>query len=217
MSAGHHMMIHHPYRHLPQMYTPVEWLQSTNGEQFIRTDIATKDIGENGRIVTTVRIFSLKNRFIGYIHPTTIYSNLVLATADSDPTFLPYCYGGDWENTQWTGFNCLQETPFDINWRFRYKPNNEQELRLENGKYSVLRSRDWWRNTTSTYYITLFKVDDDHLGTTRIYSCKFYSYNTLVGDFIPVRYKNEGMMYDFVRNKAYSNQGTGSFLYGKDL
>ena len=49
-------------------------------------------------------------------------------------------------------------------------------------------------------------------GTCRIYSCKFYDGNTVVGDFIPVMDWNDvPCMYDNVSKALFHNIGTGTF------
>ena len=55
----------------------------------------------------------------------------------------------------------------------------------------------------------------------RIFSCKISNGNTLVRDFIPVRFTNElgnseGAMYDRVSGQLFRNSGTGAFVIGPD-
>lgn len=56
-------------------------------------------------------------------------------------------------------------------------------------------------------------------GILKLYSLKFYEDNTIIRDFIPCYRKsdNEVGLYDIVNNQFYKNQGTGSFLCGRDI
>lgn len=77
--------------------------------------------------------------------------------------------------------------------------------------------------TTSNKSIWLFDLQQNSGAgmsrqmTARIYRCRFYEGEELIRDFIPcVRNSdNEIGMYDVVNDVFYTNQGTGSFTYGK--
>lgn len=67
------------------------------------------------------------------------------------------------------------------------------------------------RNTTSG--IT-YRADN---ARSRCYSAKFYRNGVLIQDLIPVRIGAEGAMYDKVSKRLFLNQGTGSFVCGRDI
>lgn len=52
-----------------------------------------------------------------------------------------------------------------------------------------------------------------------IYNCKFYQNDTLVRDYIPCYRKSDNVigMYDLVEGEFYVNQGTGTFLKGRNI
>lgn len=51
----------------------------------------------------------------------------------------------------------------------------------------------------------------------RIYYLKVYENDALIHDFIPVRIKNVGYLYDKVTKQMFENSGTGNFTLGPDL
>ena len=51
----------------------------------------------------------------------------------------------------------------------------------------------------------------------KIYYCKFWDGNTLVGDFIPVRIGNVGYMYDKVSGQLFRNNDGDNFILGNDV
>ena len=70
---------------------------------------------------------------------------------------------------------------------------------------------------TSTATMALFRsknVSGDYF-RGRIYSCKHYSGDELIQDFVPCL-DTEGVpcMFDFVSQKPFYNVGTGSFTWG---
>lgn len=69
---------------------------------------------------------------------------------------------------------------------------------------------------TSTVTMALFKAKPFNNGFHgRIYSCKHYSGDELIQDFVPCL-DSDGVpcMYDLVSKTAFYNQGTGSFTWG---
>ena len=55
-------------------------------------------------------------------------------------------------------------------------------------------------------------------GSGNLYYCKLYENDILVGDFIPVKRKDDGVicLYDKVSKQFLLNQGTGSFITGPE-
>ena len=94
-----------------------------------------------------------------------------------------------------------------------------------NGVESQLQS---WTNYSynadaSNYTFYLGATNRDGNATLKpklkIYGCKFYIEDTLVRDYIPCYYKQDGTigLYDLVEGKFYSNDGTGEFLKGDNF
>ena len=69
---------------------------------------------------------------------------------------------------------------------------------------------------TSTVTMALFKSKPFHRGFFgRIYSCKHYSGNELIQDFVPCLDANgKPCMFDFISQKPFYNKGPGSFTWG---
>ena len=65
--------------------------------------------------------------------------------------------------------------------------------------------------------LKLFCGNANYFSTAKIFSCKIYSGESLVRDFIPVRIGQIGQLYDKVNGTFYTNAGTGSFSYGSDV
>lgn len=85
-------------------------------------------------------------------------------------------------------------------------------------------------NATGTYSITdlnnpypiiLFAGGGDIYGKTptqaRVYYLRIYNGNDLVLDFVPVRKRRKGYMYDKVSGELFGNAGTGKFILGPDV
>lgn len=103
--------------------------------------------------------------------------------------------------------------------------NTRQQIQFRNG---ILSLPDNTTTTVTNYTfetplpITLFALNTLEKGIseksqTRLYSFKIYSTNTLIRNYIPcykISDKTVGL-YDTVNNKFYTNDGTGSFVYGK--
>ena len=77
--------------------------------------------------------------------------------------------------------------------------------------------------TTSTVNMYLFALGvtsgvDNRSMRARIYSCRFYEGDTLIRNFIPVRWDATGEigLYDTVEKKFYTNDGTGEFIAGEN-
>lgn len=69
------------------------------------------------------------------------------------------------------------------------------------------------------YKCTLLRLSNNgrqFLKGARIYYCKMYKDGILVRDFIPVRKRRTGYMYDKVSEELFGNTGTGDFILGPD-
>lgn len=57
-----------------------------------------------------------------------------------------------------------------------------------------------------------------HIPGVRLYYCKLYNGDNLVRDFIPVRKKGKGYLYDKVTDALFGNAASvGAFTYGNDV
>ena len=93
-----------------------------------------------------------------------------------------------------------------------------------NNKYYVLGLP--WGSYFNNPYFALFGCyhRDGYVNTQscKIGRCKLYNKGELLYDFIPVRFKNEdnrweGAMYNNVNGELFRNQGTGDFIFGRDI
>ena len=68
-------------------------------------------------------------------------------------------------------------------------------------------------NTQNSIYL-FYSNGGDVYSEYKLYSCKIYSGETLIKDFIPVLDKNNvACLYDKINSQYFYNQGTGQFLY----
>ena len=94
-----------------------------------------------------------------------------------------------------------------------------------NGTYYQMGST-WGVYFSQYQYFALFGCyhRDGYVSTQscKIGRCKLYYKGELLYDFTPIRYKNEdniweGAMYDNVNGEMFRNQGTGGFIFGRDI
>lgn len=57
----------------------------------------------------------------------------------------------------------------------------------------------------------------NYSSAAKCYYFKIYSNDVLVRDFIPVRYRGVGYLYDKVSGRLFGNQGSGEFVIGADV
>lgn len=73
---------------------------------------------------------------------------------------------------------------------------------------------------TPTTSIMVFGFNHDGVAdgkATRLYSLKITQGNDVIHDFVPVRVKTVGYLYDQVTGQLYGNQGSGAFTLGPDV
>lgn len=121
-----------------------------------------------------------------------------------------------------TGINGKYESvPYDTN-RKVYGINEPQGSLTVSGSVIV---SDMAISSGITYSAWLFGTNNvAQYGLAKLYSFKVlnHSNGSFVADMIPVRFTNElgqseGAMYDRVSGQIFRNQGTGAFLYGRDI
>ena len=192
---------------LPSGYTAVNYLQSS-GTQWIEMGVAPN---QNTKAVLKIKI----NEF------TDKGASLIGSRTDANPnnqffTYLDYIGGGRFlfrvdgqtQAISWTGLTTDKIYTVTLS-------GTEMKAELEDGT-AVFSQTFSVNDFTSTMTMELFKSKSFDYGFRgRIYSCKHYSGDELIQDFVPCL-DTEGVpcMFDFVSRKPFYNVGTGSFTWG---
>ena len=194
---------------LPEGYTAVNYLQSS-GTQWIEMGVAPN---QNTKAVLKIKI----NNFNGINGFTLIGSR---ADYNSNGQFTTYLddYGG-------TRFLFRMDgQPQAISWKglttdkiyIVTLSGTEMKAELEDGT-TVFSKTFSVNDFTSTVTMALFRAKgvSGAYFKGRIYSCKHYSGDELIQDFVPCL-DTEGVpcMFDLVSQKPFYNVGTGSFTWG---
>lgn len=193
---------------LPEGYTAVNYLQSS-GTQWIEMGVAPN---QNTKAVLKIKI----NNFNGDLGITLIGSRTNANSNDQFFTYLDAVDGGRFlfrmdgqtKAISWTGLTTNKIYIVTLS-------GTEMKAELEDGTAVFSRTFSV-PDFTSTVTMALFKskpLDNGFRG--RIYSCKHYSGDELIQDFVPCL-DTEGVpcMFDFVSRKSFYNKGTGSFTWG---
>lgn len=193
---------------LPSSYTAVDYLQST-GTQWIEMGVAPS---QNTKTVLKIKINEFTNK-----GASLIGSRSGLNSDDQFTTYLD-----DYDGTRFL-FR-MDARPEAISWKglttdkiyIVTLSGTEMKAELEDGT-AVFSKTFSVHDFTSTVTMALFRAKG--VGGTyfqgRIYSCKHYSGDELIQDFVPCL-DSAGVpcMYDLVEKKTFYNQGTGSFTWG---
>lgn len=195
---------------LPKEYTEVDYIQS-DGTQYIDTGINADyklsiDIKMTNLLPTQKHMGTMKNNNGTYIrhHFQTAPSN--------NQGYVSYYV----ETTRYD----LKQTSEIINphiykidvYNKKIKYDNEQEIEIQRTDFDTqLNYWLFWRNRNEN-------LGAQDKGNFRIYYCKMYVQDVLVRDFIPCyrNSDNEVGIYDLVNDTFYTNNGTGTFTYGKE-
>ena len=193
---------------LPDGYTAVNYLQSS-GTQWIEMGVAPN---QNTKAVLKIKI----NNFNEGLGVSLIGSR---TNANSNDQFFTYLDGvdggrflfrmdGQTQAISWTGLTTDKIYIVTLS-------GTEMKAELEDGT-AVFSKTFSVSDFESTVTMALFKskpLDNGFRG--RIYSCKHYSGDELIQDFVPCL-DTEGVpcMFDFVSRKPFYNVGTGSFTWG---
>lgn len=193
---------------LPSSYTAVDYLQSS-GEQWIEMGVAPN---QNTKAVLKIKI----NVF------TDTGASLIGSRTDvnSDDQFTTYLDGYDGTRFLFR----MDARPEAISWKglttdkiyIVTLSGTEMKAELEDGT-AVFSKTFSVHDFTSTVTMALFRAKG--VGGTyfqgRIYSCKHYSGDELIQDFVPcLNADGVPCMYDLIRRRTFYNKGTGSFTWG---
>ena len=195
---------------LPEGYTAVDYLQSS-GAQWIEMGVAPN---QNTKAVLKIKINDLNgNHGTSLIGSRTDGSSndqffTYLDIYNGTPRFL-FRMDSQPKAISWTGFTMNKIYIVTLS-------GTEMKAELEDGT-TVFSKTFSVNDFTSTVTMALFRVKgvDTTYFQGRIYSCKLYSGDELIQDFVPCL-DTEGVpcMFDLVSRKSFYNKGTGSFTWG---
>lgn len=192
---------------LPEGYTAVDYLQSS-GTQWIEMGVAPN---QNTKAVLKIKINEFTRQGASLIGSRTDTNS-----NDQFFTYLDYIGGGRFlfrvdgqpETTPWKGLTTDKIYTVTLS-------GTEMKAELEDGTAVFLKTFSV-PDFTSTVTMALFKSKPFNNGFQgRIYSCKHYSGDELIQDFVPcLDTGGVPCMFDFVSQKPFYNVGTGSFTWG---
>ena len=194
---------------LPEGYTAIDYLQST-GTQWIEMGIAPN---QNTKAVLKIKI----NKFNGINGFSLIGSRTDGNSNDQFTTYLDdynstrflFRVDGQTEAISWKGLTTDKIYIVTLS-------GTEMKAELEDGT-TVFSKTFSVNDFTSTVTMALFRskgVSGAYF-QGRIYSCKHYSGDELIQDFVPcLDTGGVPCMFDFVSQKPFYNVGTGSFTWG---
>ncbi len=193
---------------LPSSYTAVDYLQSS-GEQWIEMGVAPN---QNTKAVLKIKI----NEVNGYYGSSLIGSRTDANSNDQFFTYLDSSGGtrflfrmdGQTKAISWTGLTTDKIYIVTLS-------GTEMKAELEDGT-AVFSKTFSVSDFESTVTMALFKSKPLNNGFQgRIYSCKHYSGDELIQDFVPcLNADGVPCMYDLIRRRTFYNKGTGSFTWG---
>lgn len=193
---------------LPSSYTAVDYLQSS-GEQWIEMGVAPN---QNTKAVLKIKINVFTSQGASLIGSRT--------DVNSDDQFTTYLddYGGTRflfrmdgqpETIPWKGLTTDKIYIVTLS-------GTKMKAELEDGT-AVFSKTFSVPDFTSTVTMALFRskgVSGAYF-QGRIYSCKHYSGDELIQDFVPcLDTGGVPCMFDLVSRKSFYNKGTGSFTWG---
>lgn len=193
---------------LPSSYTAVDYLQSS-GAQWIEMGVAPS---QNTKAVLKIKINEFTNK-----GASLIGSRSGLNSDDQFTTYLDDYGGtrflfrmdGQPKTTSWTGLTTNKIYIVTLS-------GTEMKAELEDGT-AVFSKTFSVPDFTSTVTMALFRskgVSGAYF-QGRIYSCKHYSGDELIQDFVPcLNADGVPCMFDLVSRKSFYNKGNGSFTWG---
>lgn len=193
---------------LPEGYTAVDYLQSS-GEQWIEMGVAPN---QNTKAVLKIKINVFTDAGASLIGSRT--------GVNSDDQFTTYLDGysgtrflfrmdGQTESISWKGLTTDKIYIVTLS-------GTEMKAELEDGT-AVFSKTFSVSDFTSTLTMALFRTKgvSGAYFQGRIYSCKHYSGDELIQDFVPcLDTGGVPCMFDLVSQKPFYNVGTGSFTWG---
>ena len=193
---------------LPEGYTAVGYLQSS-GTQWIEMGVAPN---QNTKAVLKIKINTFTSRGASLIGSRTdANSNNQFTTYldDYDGTRFLFRIDGQTKAISWTGLTTNKIYIVTLS-------GTEMKAELEDGT-TVFSKTFSVSDFTSAVTMALFRakgVGGDYF-QGRIYSCKHYSGDELIQDFVPcLDTGGVPCVFDLVSQKPFYNVGTGSFTWG---
>ena len=193
---------------LPDGFTAVDYLQSS-GAQWIEMGIAPN---QNTKAVLKIKINGANSYYgsslIGSRTDINLNDQFFTYLDDSGGGRLLFRMDGQPKAISWAGINMNKIYIVTLS-------GTEMKAELEDGT-AVFSKTFSVSDFTSTVTMALFKAKPLNTGFWgRIYSCKHYSGDELIQDFVPCLDTNGvPCMYDSVSQKPFYNKGTGSFTWG---
>ena len=194
---------------LPSGYTAVNYLQSS-GTQWIEMGVAPN---QNTKAVLKIKVNEFTRQGASLIGSRTNanFNDQFTTYLDisGDGRFL-FRMDGQSQAISWTRINTNKIYTVTLS-------GTEMKAELEDGT-TVFSQTFSVPDFTSTVTMALFRAKGVNAGTYfqgRIYSCKHYSGDELIQDFVPCL-DTEGVpcMFDLVSRKPFYNKGSGSFTWG---
>lgn len=185
----------------PQLpYTELEYIQGT-GTQWIDTGITMTG---NSKI-------ELKYK------SSTTSTNAICGTAWSAAGIFLMTYGGKYRYHYNNASNDVQSASTSAAKVFVMASNT---ISIDEVSYTVgsIKSGSFDKHLGLFLPMTKGGNSGEGPGSGNLYYCKLYENDILVGDFIPVKRKDDGVicLYDKVSKQFLLNQGTGSFIAGPE-
>ena len=193
---------------LPEGYTAVNYLQSS-GTQWIEMGVTPN---QNTKAVLKIKINTFTSRGASLIGSKTdgnFNDQFITYLDDYDGRRFLFRMDGQPKAISWKGLTTDKIYVVTLS-------GTEMKAELEDGT-AVFSKTFSVSDFTSTVTMALFRaknVSGDYF-QGRIYSCKHYSGDELIQDFVPCL-DTEGVpcMFDFVSRNSFYNKGTGSFTWG---
>lgn len=190
---------------VPSGYTQVEYIESS-GTQYIDTGISpTTNTGFKIKASCTT-----ENNSDKVLIGSRVGSNRFWLDFDgtqSPPNFM-YGFG-----SYYSAGNYSTNTDYEISFNY----NGSKELIINNNTYSMSGSPDY----TDSVPIYLFRANysSAFAGNFKVYYCQIYNGTTIVRDLVPcIRNSDSAIgMYDLVSKTFFTNAGTGTFTYGREV
>ena len=183
---------------LPINYTKVDYIEST-GTQYIDTNFTPNS---NTKYDINIEISSSVQQLRYFISAGSTYRNNI------------YCGGGTQQASAGYG-SIYVNTNSLLQGNTKYNLILDKNLFYLDGVLVHTFAKETFDNTGNTI---LFARASDYAtySNIRLYDCKIYDNGVLIRDFIPCyrNSDNEVGLYDTVTKTFYTNQGTGSFIYG---
>ena len=193
---------------IPNNYERVSYIE-TSKTQYITTDITIGDIKDKYTMDIEFEALSLYD-----------YNTLWGSTLNED-TYEGWIYGSGGPRSRSNDLYIDKrnvDIKLSLNTKHRYSTfveSNTTSFSLldKNLNYSDVFDSRGNSIASLSKNILLFKSGTDY-SHLKVYSFRIISNDVIIGDFVPVKRKSDGIygMYDTVRNKFYKSEGTSEFI-----